>query len=692
MPTPDYLSGTDEIEPQDLITVWSRRNRDARRVSFGQFQDGIDATVQAALTEPVESANAAAAIAQVSATSAAQSVVDAATVLTGAVKTIDLAAPSGAGAAGFSGALNYAAGTIGARLGSEINIKDFPWNCKCDGVTDDTVGFHAALTKAIATRGSLHHPGGVCRVTAGFNNALAQGSVLIRGNGMNREGFTSAASSVFQLDSTSPTSFFFKASANQHLQVRDITFSCAQYVLDRGYFIFAVGLHYQTFSNVNFEAVERPIVWQAGTYFQSGYFTNVQFRRSGTFHSEATDGALLGTLLVLDNVNHESTVPENTEKVLCNLQGIRQIQGRNVLLEGSLPSAGWTIIKTQNSFDPSYTRSPFCVLQTFHCEWAGTFRPLYTFDQIGGAARITEYIGLTSVSKHRLRSQAKIIIENTSYAGDPVSVENYFDREDYQCLIFFTTCAFTQADFRAPGFYHVNSHIAATDAGVGSGRVVISNDGLETLYRYQGGFIPTAAAGEVFFQSFGGGAQQPSTDALYGRKLVIPVIANALNFWVVVKSKGALRIGNQVVMRARAKLPTFTTGLWAFSAAVNGIGLPKVYYGPEFSGAIVDVVVPSVLKIDAERIAFNLDKGTTTDASGNLEIYFFDICQGNSIAPAVFPVYQPQIVTYATAAPTVGTWAAGDRVVNSAPSAGNPKAWVCTVAGSPGTWVSEGNL
>lgn len=45
-----------------------------------------------------------------------------------------------------------------------------------------------------------------------------------------------------------------------------------------------------------------------------------------------------------------------------------------------------------------------------------------------------------------------------------------------------------------------------------------------------------------------------------------------------------------------------------------------------------------------------------------------------------------------TAAPTTGTWAVGDRQVNSSPAVGQPKAWTCTVAGAPGTWVSEGNL
>jgi hypothetical protein len=47
---------------------------------------------------------------------------------------------------------------------------------------------------------------------------------------------------------------------------------------------------------------------------------------------------------------------------------------------------------------------------------------------------------------------------------------------------------------------------------------------------------------------------------------------------------------------------------------------------------------------------------------------------------------------YMTTAPTTGTWSAGQRVYNSAPAVGQPKSWVCTVAGNPGTWVSEGNL
>jgi parallel beta-helix repeat protein len=54
-------------------------------------------------------------------------------------------------------------------------------------------------------------------------------------------------------------------------------------------------------------------------------------------------------------------------------------------------------------------------------------------------------------------------------------------------------------------------------------------------------------------------------------------------------------------------------------------------------------------------------------------------------------VYDRAVTRY-TSAPTNLNWDVGDRCFNSAPAVGQPKSWVCTVAGTPGTWVSEGNL
>lgn len=54
-----------------------------------------------------------------------------------------------------------------------------------------------------------------------------------------------------------------------------------------------------------------------------------------------------------------------------------------------------------------------------------------------------------------------------------------------------------------------------------------------------------------------------------------------------------------------------------------------------------------------------------------------------------------QFIDYSSASPqaiAAGRYAVGARSFNKTPAVGQPKSWVCTVAGLPGTWVSEGNL
>jgi hypothetical protein len=50
------------------------------------------------------------------------------------------------------------------------------------------------------------------------------------------------------------------------------------------------------------------------------------------------------------------------------------------------------------------------------------------------------------------------------------------------------------------------------------------------------------------------------------------------------------------------------------------------------------------------------------------------------------------IHTSFNAVPTTGTWAVGDHGARQNQAVGSAKGWFCTVAGTPGTWVSEGNL
>jgi hypothetical protein len=71
--------------------------------------------------------------------------------------------------------------------------------------------------------------------------------------------------------------------------------------------------------------------------------------------------------------------------------------------------------------------------------------------------------------------------------------------------------------------------------------------------------------------------------------------------------------------------------------------------------------------------------GTLTQSSGSISSIFDD----SSYATGTVSGF---------GAPTGNAWNKGQRTFNLAPASGSPKSWVCTVSGTPGTWVSEGNL
>lgn len=65
---------------------------------------------------------------------------------------------------------------------------------------------------------------------------------------------------------------------------------------------------------------------------------------------------------------------------------------------------------------------------------------------------------------------------------------------------------------------------------------------------------------------------------------------------------------------------------------------------------------------------------------------------GNGNSANDFLVLGGSRIFYGSAPPTSGSYVRGDQVINTAPAVGSPKGWTNTVSGSPGTWVSQGNL
>jgi hypothetical protein len=87
------------------------------------------------------------------------------------------------------------------------------------------------------------------------------------------------------------------------------------------------------------------------------------------------------------------------------------------------------------------------------------------------------------------------------------------------------------------------------------------------------------------------------------------------------------------------------------------------------------------------RVAFNA--AATQIAINDRTVLPTQVLDNGFFANAV---YEGNRLSSVGNAPNYGTWVRGDNVLNGAAAVGQPKGWVCTVAGTPGTWVSEGNL
>lgn len=66
--------------------------------------------------------------------------------------------------------------------------------------------------------------------------------------------------------------------------------------------------------------------------------------------------------------------------------------------------------------------------------------------------------------------------------------------------------------------------------------------------------------------------------------------------------------------------------------------------------------------------------------------------QGLLLAANAPQLLTPKNIGWRSAAPTTGTWQQGDIIYNTAPAAGGTIGWVCTAAGTPGTWKTFGNI
>lgn len=570
---------------------------------------------------------------------------------------------------------------------SSVAIDVTAYGALGDGTTDDTVAIHAAFDAALANNAAVYFPYGVYRVTSGYDCDVVGG---LRIYGDNRNHIGTNYGSIIKLDNASSASYFMKVSIANSLFVHDLNFTCAQTVTDREFFVWASATSFYAtiyFDRVAFEGVEKPINFKEIVYFQMAAIRNTQFRNSGMIYTSyggtGDTYSLRGTLFILDNVNHEESTPANSDLTVCDLRSIREIVATNFLLEGTLPAAGWTVLKLSQVYavGSEWARRDFFRCTNFHSEWVGD-QPTYVVEQTAGTAAFDHLVGLSASRQYRLVDGAKVIVKNQTFSDSADDPASYFSREDSTCTVEFIDCNMRLFDPTERGFLHTRTNLVSTTAGLG--HVITSNTACRELYRWDGGYVEDGGDLSLFI---GTDFPYPSTDATYGRKLM-NVATSAMNFNIRVKTKGQIAEGDQLYLHARIKLPTWTAGSLVIALGSNVGSLHTKTFTTADSATTQDIFLPAVVQSGFTFTSFGLAMSFSgaSGVSGGVEIYSLVIGYGHEIPMHQMTMYPERIQTFHTAAPTTGTWVQGDIVWNTSVAAAGSPGWICTTGGTPGTW------
>jgi len=577
-----------------------------------------------------------------------------------------------------------------SKVDGVINLKEF--GAVGDGVVDDTTAVHAAFDAAIAANAVLSVPVGHYRVTSTYPLTSSAFNLILRGDGSSLMG--GDYGSMFILDNSNPSISFMKQTAGYgEIQCKDLNFKCAAYVLDRPFFEFAGNTYANKFifRDVTFKNVEKPFVFKINSYFQASIFDNVLFRDSGTFYGEIDGVSLLrGTLMTIINSHHEGSVPVNSLKILCDLTGIRKITGINFLLEGSVPDTSWLPLKLSNPHDSLLRRYLFA---TFKGLWIETVPSgLRCVEQIGGSAVFDSGCGSTPTSKYYIASQGKAIFENSSFIAAASDPSDYIEFENSKCIAEINSGGTRLLKPSVSNIIYKNIQVVADAQDTGADNVVIDCGGGSTVFEYKGGeYFETYNITKTITE----GTQYPSSDATYVRKMVFEprVSDGALNQKITIPL--IAKAGTQINFNILAKLPTFASGNWALMRLILPGVTDQILYSPVGdSGLVVDGFMARTLLADCTSISIMFHRGTAPGATGltTFDLYSLLVTIGNTAPRRLGAYLGKNVITHGSAAPTLGGWVLGDKVVNTTPAVGSPKGWICTVSGTPGTWVSEGNL
>lgn len=606
----------------------------------------------------------------------------------------DLSASSGSSLVGFlQSGTSAQARTVQAKQRDVVSVKDF--GAVGNGIADDTVAIQAAITATATTKFAVYFPAGTYRITSTLSWA---GEQALIGDG--------ARASIIALDSASSSAAAITVTTSNYpnLRMESISIKHIQYVsLQKSLYFTNALINQSVLRDVEFRNAGYYAVYFDGTT----YFQNLSIEDTSWYDccamigTAAVSNAYYGNFLSLVNVNFDGTNKVTfAAKLVCNFTGISSILGNQVLIEGGRLSSesGWTPIYSEmwgvnyktkiiiNSLWIEFTSVIDCVFNLSNCEvtvngfsprtnssntWAKLVKSNLWLDRVDDVedddANISSRFVTDTASFVKVNG-------NTAYgANAPVN----------RVISLSPRVVTTESN----STYLINTT---------QYKRVYSDDKSRDLFRWQGGNLIDASAD----LHFGPNPQfkhlrRSETDATYGRILVIGTNGAAgIPYIPIFMNVNADMVGIQITFAVYAKKPANNGTYYNVYADGGALGGVAVNLGPwpgSSSAYALGYFSVHVVAAGALRI---YTQGDATDVGGvEVSIADFALVVGERMPQlGVLPAMPWIINTYGTAAPTTGSWRRGDRVVNNSPATGSAKAWSCTVAGSPGTWVSEGNL
>tara|TARA_R110000868_G_scaffold74430_2_gene215280 strand:+ start:1418 stop:3490 length:2073 start_codon:yes stop_codon:yes gene_type:complete len=585
-----------------------------------------------------------------------------------------LAASSGSSLVGFLQAGTGAvATTVQTKLREMVSVKDF--GAKGDGSTDDTAAFRAA----IQTNKPVFVPFGTycinspviteAEVTAGTYGT----SVSLIGQSPVHTG--AAGNGRVEIDLTSNTQYFSAFGYSPFIS--NISF-------DNGVDV----IHYST-QGLDCSIVELNSVRAFG-------FTGTFFKGFGSgngTHITWNDPVILSnfsTAIVFDDTMFGGSPLQGFDALAIHDGWIETQSAIGFkIATGNFSVSDTRFIPYTSVGSYWFSHSGEGSFSLYNCDFGGeSGRKILQWNESGGSISLNNcgiYSTASLIAINLVAAPVSISLNNVNSDSNPASmidVDGGMTTANYEllsCTEFHVDQQFKYTLNNLANYANAAaSAVVAKDYAPYHNAAVLTSDCVAS-----GGSTWVSASGGAGFTSVTGA----SAPDLYG--------ANAYGF----KFTSTSSASGYLYMNSSPGLSTLAEGSYTYELVATvtaGAGAVQVtmYFGEEVTGRPASKVF--WIGPGTHHLCFPFIYRTSMVA--NLGIGF-QMFTGATLSVTRVKVFSNNYNTrnfnmYATAAPTGVTiaWERGDRVINSAPVVGQPKSWVCTVAGAPGTWVSEGNL